>query len=207
MIPTLQLGGLGRSRIRRPSLLSYWNHADKGSLIVLSNSDRDITSSSSTTSWNSIRSVTSHGSGKWYAEELMMLNTAASNLFGVGTSGASLTTYAGADAFGFAMQNDSTPADTYNNGSATSSGIAPAGLNERHMVAYDAATGYIWLGAKGVWANSGDPAAGTGPTYTVTPGTVLYLLGSKARSLQAGRLCNQPGENAHSIPSGFSMWG
>jgi len=196
-------------RLRRPSGAAtslYWNPSDKGSAIILSNGNATSTNANAFVTWHSVRSGASHGSGKWYAEEVMDANAASSNIFGVGTSAAAVTNYCGSDAFGWGIQNDAS-STVYNNAGTTVTALSPPSVNQRSMVAYDAASGKIWLGAKGVWAGSGDPAAGTNPTFTITPGTVLFLLGSKARSAQTGTLKNQVGENAHTIPSGFSMWG
>ncbi len=54
--------------------------------------------------------------------------------------------------------------------------FSPAGLGgsatgDVMMVAYDAATGKLWLGAKGSWSGGGSPSAGTTPT-TTTAGTI-----------------------------------
>ena len=184
----------------------YWNPATQGALIVLSNGDRDSTNASGTVDWNSGRGLTGHSTGKWYAEEEMTINTASSGMFGVGTIAGLLNTYLGTDSASFGIQND-TSSTVYGNGGYAASSITPPAFGERAMVAYDAATGGIWLGALGTWAGGGDPAAGTSPTFTISPGTQLYLMHAKARSSQAGMLANMPGENTHSIPSGFSMWG
>lgn len=198
--------GITAARIGGGGGGGYWNPAAQGALILLSNSDRDSTNASGLVDWDSGRGLTSHATGKWYAEETMTINTASSNMFGLGTSAALLNTYLGTDAESFGIQND-TSSTTYHNGAYGASGITAPILGEQSMVAYDAGAGKIWLGSQGVWAGGGDPATGTSPTFTVTPGTALYLMHSKARSSQAATLCNQAAENAHSIPSGFSMWG
>lgn len=36
------------------------------------------------------------------------------------------------------------------------------------MLAYDAGTGELWFGLNGTWLDSGDPAAGTGETFTIS---------------------------------------
>lgn len=90
---------------------------------------------------------------------------------------------------------------------STSTGLTAPVAGERNIAAYDAATGKIWLGSKGVWANSGNPAAGTNPTFTIAAGTTLYLAESIRDAGMASTIKNQAGENVYAIPSGFSMWG
>lgn len=203
------MGAIQRMLMAVPtgSSVAYWNSSDKGALIVLSGTGNSIsTSSSAGVNWDSVRSITSHSTGLWYAEENMTVNTVSNNIFGVATSAATLTDFAGSDAFGWSIQNNAT-STRRTNGVAVATGLTPPALNERSMVAYNATTGNIWLGARGLWAGGGDPAAGTIPTYTVAAGTTLFLIGSKAALSQTGTLRNQPGENLHTIPAGFSMWG
>jgi hypothetical protein len=199
---------------RGPSSIvaSYWNPADKGSNISLSGTGNYIADNiQAAGSWTPVRSITSHSTGKWYAENLIAaMDAQARIIFGVGTAAMSVANgvFVGQGAGGWAIQNDTSGPSTLRlAGSATVSGLTAAGVGARHMVAYDAGAGKIWLGSGGAWHNSGDPAAGTNPTVTIAAGTALYLACSIFKTLNTTHLKNQTGENAHTIPSGFSMWG
>ncbi|MDR7136164.1 hypothetical protein J2X06_003382 [Lysobacter niastensis] len=210
MIPTFQLGQLGFSRgagdtgSPPPPTGDYWNPADKGVHIVLSNYNRTAETDTFGT-WYSVRSITSHSSGKWYVENEIDTNVPNNQLFGFANASQSLNAFLGSSGSdGWGIQNNS-GSSVWPGSSST--GLTPPIATERNMAAYDAATGKIWLGSKGAWANSGDPAAGTNPTFTITPGTTLYLAESIRDNGMVSTIKNQAGENVYTIPSGFSMWG
>lgn len=181
-----------------------WNPADKHADIVLSSSDTQANNGVAG-NWRSVRGVTSHSIGKWYAEFNVTSSSINNLMCGIATSAATLASFPGSDAFGWSIQNDGST-NIRNNGANTPTALTPPGTNERFMVAYDAATGKIWLGARGVWYNSGDPAAGTNPTFTASAGTVMFLA---AGCFTAGQVIirNGSGENLHTIPSGYTVWG
>lgn len=188
---------------------SYWNPADKHANVTLSNSDKTATSAAG--GWKAVRGITSHNSGKWYAE---LLNDAdgssnGSLLFGVGTSSATLNSFVGSDASGYGIQaNNTTGARTYNGGSSSNAGGPYTVPGERCGVAVDFGAGSIWLSAldSGTWEGGGNPSAGTSPTFTFTPGTALFLMLAVDSTPQQCTLKNNTGENLYTIPTGFSMW-
>lgn len=193
---------------------SYWNPADKGALITVSGANnRTIANSSGSSNFDAIRSITSRSSGKLYAEFGIPAITSASNIIcGVGTSGMVLTTFVGAAAGSWGLQNDASSTLRLA-GSALASGLAAQGAGGFMKVAVDWVTSpgnmLIYLGVSGGsggWYNSGNPAAGTNPTATVAAAT-LFLAGSIAITGNTVTLRNQVGENVDPIPSGFSMWG
>lgn len=192
---------------------NYWNPADKTSLILLSNGNATATRDTpSPTAFNAVRGITSHNSGKWYAECLNVVDVPGSMIFGVGTSGASLSTFPGGgtplgSSWGV-QANNNTRRATYYNGLQTNqggtSGISAGGLG---ILAVDFDAGRIWFGDSAFGFYTGNPSAGTTPTYTFTAGTTLFLMLGMASSPQQCTLRNQVGENTGTIPTGFSMWG
>lgn len=80
------------------------------------------------------------------------------------------------------------------------------------MFAYDPATGNVWLGKNGAWFNSGEPANGLNPVYTLlstyNPGK-SYKAGALALTSGAYQVTMNFGSVAptYTIPAGFSMMG
>lgn len=193
-----------------PPVGNYWNPADKSGLILLSGGNaiatRDTPSSGT---FGSVRGITSHNTGKWYAECTNDVSVAGAMMFGVGTASASLTTYPGSTNAGWGVQaNNNTRRATYHAGVQTNQGgTGGIGAGGRGIVAVDFEGGGIWLGDSAFGFYTGNPAAGTSPTYTLTPGTTLFLMLGMSASPQQCTLKSQVGENTGTIPTGFSMWG
>ena len=95
MIPTLQLGGMGR-RVKG-GVLTYatWNPADKGAGVTLSNSNLTMTMAAG----GIARSTIGVTSGKWYWE--ITRGAGVDCVAGIANSSASLTVYLGSDANGW----------------------------------------------------------------------------------------------------------
>src|SRR6478736_4558438 len=111
----------------------YWNPADKASEITLSGGDQTATRSSTNDgNWRSVRSVTSHSSGQWYAELINVADGSANGdmIFGLLLGSGSLSSYPGSSTDGAGLQanNFSPGATKYYNGSGTFIGVGvPAG--------------------------------------------------------------------------------
>lgn len=213
-----QAGWTGASDVRVFSLPveggAYWNPSAKAAELTLSAADATATrSATSNGGWRSVRGLTSHSTGKWYAEVANDANGSSngSMMFGVGNASADVNSYpGGSDDNSCGIQaNNTTNLSTYRGGvqTAQGNGTNAIGVGGRAMVAYDAATGKVWLGSNGVWFGGGDPATGSNPTYTFTAGTALFLMLGEQWAPQQGTLKNNAGENAYAIPSGFAMWG
>jgi hypothetical protein len=190
---------------------TYWNPADTDSKINLSGGNAIATrSATSSGNWCSTRSVTGRNSGKGYAEIVDTTDVASSMMAGIGTSASPLTGYPGTVATSFGIHANSTGGlRTYTSGVASNPGLPVIGAGGYARIAYDAAAGKIWLGvsSSATWAGGGDPATGTSPTYTVAAGTTLFLMLGEFTTGQVCTLRNHVGENAGTIPAGFSMWG
>lgn len=189
---------------------TYWNPADTDAKISLSGGNAIATrSSTSSGTWCATRSVTGHNSGKWYAEIGDTTDVASAMMAGIGTAASSLATYPGGLATSWGIHaNSSGGLRTYTNTVASNPGLPTIGAGGYARIAYDAATGRIWLGvsSSATWAGGGDPATGTSPTYTVAAGTLLHLMLGMFTSGQVCTLKNHAGENTGTIPAGFSMW-
>jgi hypothetical protein len=118
--------------------------------------------------------------GKYYFECFLSVGTSASVTAGVGVCTA---------ASSFSTQMNSTTGTygvyavnaTYGiiNGTISWVIAAVAAANSVLQVAYDTATGYLWVGKNNVWYDSfggttGNPSAGTNPTVTVPVGTEVF---------------------------------
>jgi len=73
-------------------------------------------------------------------------------------------------------------------------------------LAVDVSAGKVWFSRNGTWQGSGDPMAGTNPTFTFEPGTDPwhFFLGIANDSQMTARL--QAVDFSYSPPVGFSAW-
>ena len=93
---------------------------------------------------------------------------------------------------------------TMPSGNYQSSGLGASAVGDIMMIAFDADTGKVWLGAKGTWANSGNPATGANPVYTLSAPTEAYVPVLQAFSTGSGGSANF-GQRpfAYTPPTGF----
>lgn len=206
MIPTFQLGGLGRARRQAsPVVAVTWNPSDKGPNITLSAADMTLTNTA--TVWDSARTLGgAMTSGKWYDEAIMTGQSGTSStIFGVCSAAYTMATYLGQTTNGFGIQGAGASGviRTFLAGSAVDhTGLVTTG--QRVKAAVDIAAGKGWLAKVGsAWIGGGDPAAGTSPTFTFTPGTTMYFAGS-AYNAGAGSLTRVGGVYTDAVPSGFT---
>lgn len=84
------------------------------------------------------------------------------------------------------------------------------GASDVCMFAVDIVTGKVWVGKNGTWWNSGDPAAGTNPLYTMSSNlTRTFKAGMVANTLGTWQGTVNFGSTppAYEPPTGFSMMG
>jgi uncharacterized phage protein (TIGR02218 family) len=199
-------GGSGGS----PGTDTVFNSADKGADLTLSGSDLIVTrDGTNNNAWRTVRVTNSRNAGKYYFEFDNTTNgaTAGSMIAGLCKSTQSLTTYIGATTDGWGLQaNNTAGAKSYFNAANTSPfGASFLSAGQNMMVAVDFDAGKIWWGLNGTWV--GDPAAGTGNTFSFTPNTALFVGASLFSSAQAVTGCFKTPSFAHSGPSGFAAWG
>lgn len=192
-----------------------WNPSDVASEITLSNSNRTaLRSTTNSPAWRTVRSLTSHSTGKWYFEVLWENYNSGSpggSIVGVAPSGLSLSAFVGSTSTSYGIQATNIPTIwVYNNGSNTTAGagiLSPSGVGDHTiMVAVDFDAGKIWFGTRGLWQTGSDPATGTAPHYTFSPNPTLYA--ALSENDNPTQLTSQfaSGQLTHSPPSGFSAW-
>jgi hypothetical protein len=186
-----------------------WNASDKGADLTLSGSNliatRDGTNNNS---WRTVRANTSRSSGKYYFEVDNTTNGSGNGYMSCGLCNAtqSLTAQIGSSTNGYGLQaNNTGGASSYYNAAQTSPfGASFITGGQNMMVAVDFDAGKIWWGINGTWA--GDPAAGTGNTFSFTAGTTLFPGASLYGTTQVITGCFKTADFAHSVPSGFAAW-
>lgn len=181
---------------------SYWNPSDKAANVALSDLNRVATGS--VASAGNVRSVTGKNSGKWYIE-FVASNFISSMGCGFATSAASLATFLGGTATGWALWGNYAGVDLrrYTNNTFVTHSARTMATGEVFGLAIDITTGNAWWSENGTFF-SGNPAAGTGAMATFTGGTTIYLACSPFPSGSAWRLRANPVEIANAAPSGFT---
>ena len=186
-----------------------WNPVNKGANMNITAGN--LNSNGATTAYCGALGTIGMSSGKWYWEGTINTLNATYNT-GIGVGNAS-TTLAGRAAytdtnFCYLDATDTAGATNYaifgNGNSYVAAGLGASAVNDVVMVAYDAATGKLWLGAKGTWYNSGNPAAGTNPTTTLSTTTAPYF--PYALSYASSGFSINFGQRAftYTVPTGFS---
>lgn len=192
---------------------AVWDSGLKDSSITLSNGDRDAAANGNNA--GIALSTTPKTSGKFYVElEMVALAGAGqSEAFAAGIRGstASLNNYLGQDSDGFGNWVDGASAtgrSTYNNGvqsNVLTSQPTPT-VGYRMRMAVDVGVGVWfsrWNGTS--WIGGGDPAAGTSPTYALSPGT--YRLAANPRGTSRSLRLVLPVNWNFPPPVGFDVWG
>lgn len=205
--PSVALFGVAASFF--VSTVGTLNPIDKDSSINLSNVNLKATRVTAGSSWCSVRSTTSHSSGKYYYE--WMPNEFSGSFIGAGfgNAAASLASYLGSSADSIAIVTDG---NVYKSAGATAtlSGIAEGDLI---CIAIDLGADLFWCrkGA-GNWNNNGsaNPATGVGGIALpsgLTSGAVFAGLSVQTGPNDAGTANFGGSAFGQTPPSGFSAWG
>lgn len=186
-----------------------WSTTDKSSLITVSDSDRLATASSGALTVRSIRATHALPAGKSYFEILLQVFTASNLTLGLGLSNASLnvsTQYAGQLASSWAIwgQYLTTSNRKYTNATATGSFAGQFLTNVVVGFATDMSVGHLWMAVNNAYIE-GNPAAGTGASYTNLSGNgPLFPTASIYTLNDAMRLRANPAEMTYAPPAGFT---
>lgn len=184
-----------------------WNPADKDAGLSLSGGDLVILRTGS--GWCSARATQPKNSGKWVFEVTQdAFGAGGSLIVGLALASASLSTFIGANVSGWSFQPSATPQPfTYFNSTATAvAGYPNITTTQKVMFAVDITNGRCWCRTTGAggWARGGDPAAGTTPTFTFTPGATVYPATSGDGSGQQSTLNSGATPFSMAVPAGFN---
>jgi hypothetical protein len=192
---------------------STWNPADAATYHTISNGNLTIVRNSTAGGgYRTVRDTTSQTSGKFYIEFLCSLGTNAVPRLGFCGGSFNLNTSLGSSAYSGGVDDWGTYAST---GFTSIYGSGLGGQNfstgSIAILAVDLA-GYIWFGKNNVWANSGNPSAGTGYILTFNPATtgpIFVGLSTYDVNGVQGTWTIKPtsASQTYSRPSGFAAWG
>lgn len=185
---------------------NVWNSALVSPDYALSNGNKTVTHVTGTAGGGNQIAISGRSSGKWYFEiqGAGQFTNAPTGIFGVAPpgfspSGGSIGSAVGRGAgmgshgFGFKDNNTSTRIPT------------PYPGNNRCGVAFDADTGRLWFAVLGQWVNSGNPATGANPFYTLPAGTYFPMV-SLNQTGCAYTILTKQSEMLYQPPAGFSNW-
>jgi hypothetical protein len=177
---------------------SSWKHAD----ITLSGSDRVATNG---TSFKSVRSSTWYDTGKVYAE--IKATVSIDCMLGLLDARPTNTDYLAQTKRGLGCWLTNTVfAEGFTAVNApTVTGGSTGGTVIRMAIDFDA--GKLWVTRDAdAFPGSGDPVAGTNPSYTFDANARLHLGFSGNNAAAVGTLPAGSGDLSYSAPSGYSVW-
>lgn len=189
---------------------STWNPSDKGSDITLSGSNLIATGGNTGVTSALVRSTTSHSTGKFYAE-IVLTTLSASNYPNIGIAESALL-FTNAMAYASAGNYASiqpTPGFIYRNGAYATSGITLTSGDVVNL-APDLTANKIWIGKNGTYINSGNPSAGTNPSWTGLTAVAYFLAAycfSAAGAVAVATLRTTSAQFGYTMPTGWSEWG
>jgi hypothetical protein len=143
---------------------------------------------------------------KIYGEATVASNTSGASVVGFGftdvASGAALPDPGDANLYIFYGNANG---NIYNGASLVTSGLGAPTAGTVLQVAYDKSNGYAWVGKANTWYDStggstGDPSAGTNPTFTLTSNNLNFYVMAYNNSLDIN-FGQRP--FAYTAPSGF----
>lgn len=197
---------------------TVWDASNKASDILLSNGNRDAESTEDSAEGGTVISESGHTTGKFYAE-VSHIQMGPIHAVGAGLKRGSsgVSEYLGSDGDGWAawvVGGGGNLGATIHNGTTTNTSVVWFDLPSTMRLAVNIDEGKLWLSRFGEsdWIGGGDPATGTSPTFTFTPGGTFYLAasprsGSSSNPTTRGKLrLVLPEDWSHVAPSGFGMW-
>lgn len=189
-----------------PPTFTTWNPSDKDAAIALSSGNAVATGSGA--AYKSVRSNTSHTTGKKYYEQVAVTQAApAGPYIGFASSAFLLSADLGSSSISFGIDPFSTFQAVSGGGLSLAGSHAAGSTGDRWMVAIDFDAGKFWIGKNNAWLSSGNPSTGANAYGTFTanptlfPGTTCYN-NSNSAQLYAGA-----SSFSYTMPTGFSAWG
>lgn len=192
--------------ISRPLPGSALSPTLKGSIAVLSNSNRDMVPNAA--SWSSAAGEVVHASGAYYFE--MKLVTQADATASAGGVVNSATTIGNAFPGGLTNSWGVRGLGNLVNGftSVALTTFTPV-AGDVYQFAIDITNGSGWFGRNGAWNQGSTPVAGstTGRNVSFAPGMSLRPVVGAAATGNKVRIRTVQREMTYTPPSGFSVWG
>lgn len=183
-----------------------WNPSDKSVDITLSGSNLIATRSAASSGLRSARATKgiAHTLKGYFEVVITAMEAGGFILNGVGTGGASLSTYVGGDANGWGYYASTGEKVTNTVLSAYGSTYAQGNVIG---VAFD--NGKVWFSKNNIWQNSGDPVAGTGAAFSGITGTIYPMTSLNDGAgpnldVTTGRFTSA--SFSYTPPSGFPAW-
>lgn len=183
-----------------------WSPTDKSADITLTNGDLTAANLPAA-SWRTLRTTIGKSSGK-HVFEITFSGSTPGNaaMAGFGNTATNVGAYPGYNGISASYQTNTggSPTGYYNRAGVTVSGPLPAAGNGPYMIALDLTAGKGWIATGNVWAQ-GDPAAGTSPTFTWTPGTTLFPMAAIYQNSALRATLNAGASSfGNTVPTGFS---
>jgi hypothetical protein len=187
---------------------------------TFTNSNATVTDSGTVGGGDSItvRTVTAI-SGKKYAEFKMTQQTSNENYHAFGIISSSGINFISNGWYGaysrYPNLNFSCglnpPDGLYLDGTLTGTSFPVFGVDDVIGIAFDSITRKLWISVNGVWANSGDPSAGTNPIATAAAGTYYFSFSNYTCNVNgpitiSTTIYPKQSQMQYSIPSGFSAY-
>lgn len=186
-----------------------WNSADKTTNVTLTNDDK--TATANTNNYESARTTVNDfattGSRKSYLEiAVSALGLTSDLVIGLKLTSDTITSGVSWTNGTYALWRGSGAYHPQGGWSAT--GSAPPNLvaGVIAMIAIDEAAGKVWFGLNGSWNNSGDPSAGTNPSFSSMPAgnhAMYFSTDNEAGAVEL-TIVSAPGDLTYSVPTGFT---
>ena len=180
-----------------------WNPSDKHANITLSNGDMRATTT--TDGGYSVRSTAAISGKRYFEFELLSDLGGEACAAGVATASEALTKFVGetTKSAGEWYPNNTIYA---NNSVVANQTDSSSGSVQRYKVCVDSATRKVWISREDLsYPLSGDPAAGTNPTYTLSGTDGIYACATPYENVNTYvDLVSNPSDMIGSPPSGFT---
>lgn len=176
---------------------NYWNPADKGAGVVLSNSDK--TAADATETGDSVRSVTFHGSGKYYFEMSLDVDDGAS--LGLANSSELMS---GGGGLGESADSLRIGSEEIIENATGTPYATPVSQGDIVGFAVDTTSKLLYVAVNGTWQESADPAAGTGGYNYAITGDIYAATGPYLSEIT---LRTADADFTYTPPTGFTAWG
>lgn len=195
-----------------PSTQSVFDPAAKSASVTLSNGNRSVAPGIDDDGFAVCADPKT--SGKFYLEMVMDSIGSTNQAVGAGIIFGVISdfmNYIGGQASGYGswvIGSGGSTRCTFNNGiQSNAMSSTPIASSDRVRIAIDIDAGNLWLSywTGTTWIGGGDPASGTSPTYTFTPG-LSARFAANPRGLGAVTTLVLPSNWASSAPAGYGIW-